>query len=124
MSWEVNPETGDYTLTSGSFDRDDGLSGPIYLALFTELGSYPDDPEFGSELHTLRTRKSPARAALEVPDMVRAALQHLKDDGLISSVDVVAEARTTGGLPGVAIQITVLDSGNRSYTFEAFKEVG
>ena len=124
MSWLIDPTTGDYVLLDGHFVRDDGLQGVAYLALVTERGSHPDDPEFGSRLHTLRRRKSASRAALEVPDMVHEALEHLVDDGRIARVDVVVEARATGGLPGVAAQITLVDGNNRSYGFEVFQEVG
>ena len=70
MSWLIDPETQDYVLEDGHLVRDDGLQGVVYLALFTERGSYPDDPEFGSRLHLLRRRKNPARAALDAPEMV------------------------------------------------------
>ena len=124
----IDPSTGDYVKTSGSFERSDALTTPIWLRLFSRRGSYIDDDQYGSRLHELYRTKSPETAAKLAPDMVREALQPLVDDGLIATLEVTAEPEISAEdgttRRGVGIEAAIHDSGDRPYRFHVWQEVG
>jgi len=122
VSWLIDPSTGDYRHDDdGAFIRDSGLQTAVYMLLTTERGSSIDDPTFGSRIHTLRRHKSPARAALELPDMVAEAMAPALEDGRVSRVTTEASVRDRHTVEAV---ITVYDSGDTPYQFTLYQPVG
>jgi phage gp46-like protein len=69
-----------------------GISELVRMSIGTDKGTWPADPDFGSELWLLKkTGKVDGRTAGTLERMIRESLQWLVSDGLASTVDCAAE---------------------------------
>src|SRR3990167_1222953 len=91
--WYQNSD-GDYEIAGGSPRRTDPVSREVWFRLTTPLGSWVDDSELGSNLHTLIREKTADSAAKKVPAIVFTALKPMTDAGLLKELKVETQVVT------------------------------
>lgn len=112
----LDPNTGDYTLASGSLlpDPARGLANAVYLRLMTPLGSYWADATLGSRLHELAREKDVERVAVLAKAYCETALAPLLDDGRATDITITTERKHDGWL---RLAVAVTDAGGRDHLF-------
>jgi phage gp46-like protein len=83
----IDPKTGSYVMTDGRWEMDDTGFSQIYLALYTKFGSVPADPTMGCRFWG--ETKIQANTTTTAKKQMKDAVQHLIDQGVIDSFEVV-----------------------------------
>ncbi len=79
----------DIGINGADLKRDEsGLYSAIITSLFTNLGSYWADPEWGSLLHTLKRAKQIDETLRLAKSYATESLQWTIQDGLLTNIDV------------------------------------
>ncbi len=103
----IDPLAGDY---SGWVVTD--LQNSVYLRITTPLGSYWDDPELGSLLHTLQREKDLLRVKLLAEQYTRQALQPLLDSQRADNITIeVDDLEELGGTARLFMRVNVYQRG-------------
>jgi len=119
MSSQIDPTTRDYGVTDvGNLARTPSHRNAVLIALVTEKGSVPGEPEMGSELYTLTASKQTAELVTRAIDLTRTALRPLETEEIITVLDVGAEL----GAGQLRLQVDY-QAGSESHFFEYFIRV-
>jgi phage gp46-like protein len=88
----------------------------VRMSIGTDKGTWPDDPNFGSELWLLKkTGKVDGQTAGTLERMIRESLQWLIADKLADTVDCAAERN---GKNRIDYRVTVTRPGGSTVTVE------
>lgn len=92
QSWEINPQTGDYVLESGSPKETDSLKIPAYMRLKIRRGEwlYAPNEDYGSDFHKLK-RNQVQNGPTFIESVGAKALQPIADDGRASEIDLTGK---------------------------------
>lgn len=91
IGFTFNPTTMrfDIGIDGADLKRDEtGIYSAVITSLFTELGGYWADKEWGSLLHTLKRAKQIDETLRLAKSYAIDALQWVVDDGLLTSIEV------------------------------------
>lgn len=107
-SWDINPNTGDYTVTRGAPVESGNLQLPAYYRLKIKRGQWMYAPNnvYGSNLYLLKKNQA-SKSARAVEQASLDALQPILDDGRAETIDVLIQESSRHGL---GVQINILDN--------------
>lgn len=140
IEWDNDLQTGDLVFSSNDLELDNGLKTAVYISLFTDQRAAKDDAipdtlgksrrgwwgdqvgdifgyQIGSKLWLLERAKITDETLALAVKYVEDALQWMIDDGIVASIDVIAEKLQTDIL-GIKITIMKQDGTTSNFTFD------
>lgn len=105
MSWQVNPETGDYIMTNGAPVDSADLKYPAYyrLKIKRQKWMYAPDSKFGSDYYKLQ-RNNTTKPQTAIEKIAARAVQPIVDDGRANNIAVTV---TGVSRDGVSLEVDI-----------------
>lgn len=117
----IDPETGSYVMTNGAWEMDETGFSQIYQALYTKFGSVPADPTMGCRFWD--ETKIQANTTTTAKKQMKDAVQHLIDQGVIESFEMVYLDKNRVNPSRLDIGWT-WKAGGEEHTYDGFLAVG
>ena len=135
---------GDFLFTDNDFEMDDGLATAVVISLFTDQRATVDDPlpdprttdrrgwwgdkllpydsgdEIGSKLWLLERSKTTEQVLSKAEEYAKKSLEWMIKDGIVKSVEVVAERYSYNNNFALALGVTLIkrDGDKEKFIFD------
>jgi phage gp46-like protein len=106
-----------------TFDETTDLGNNVYLSLWTPLGSFFQDENFGSKLYQLRRSKNTAKTVALAEAWCQAALAWLITAGRATAIDVTCEIVPSDPVWQMRCDVQVIQANGQPVTFSVYTPV-